>query len=116
MMGTCAVGILRAPKRISVRRAASFPTDSGDSSVASERDCENHPSRCIAPSSDAAIGVALTEHDEPRDVPEKPSELAKAPLPLEQSKLAPSEFVRRLSQSSAARSARRAISIRSAGA
>ena len=59
-MGTRCVGTRRAPSRRRARRAASLPTDSGDSRSASRRALDHQPSRCILPFASMASGAAET--------------------------------------------------------
>src|SRR5262249_45480992 len=66
----------------------------------------------MAPSPAWAMGIAATEQYELRDSPTNPSELARTLCPVDASNDPPSELVSRGSESRAARSARRAYSMR----
>src|ERR1700760_161644 len=113
-MGTCCVVTERAPSLRRVRRAASAPMDSGDSSAAAERALEYQWSRCIWPLADCAMGLAEMEQMERRYSPMNPRELARILCPPPESKEPPRLLVMRGSAAKHAASARRAYAMRSA--
>src|SRR5262245_3327109 len=89
--GHSVVGTLRAPRRRSVRRAASRPTLAGSSSAARWRLNVYHESRCMLPFR-RATGVTERLKLEPLYVPAKPRLEAYATCPPPPPKSAPSEL------------------------
>ena len=59
-IGTCCVGTRRAPSRRTVRRAASLPTDSGESRSPILRAPDHQLSRCMWPLVSLASGAVET--------------------------------------------------------